>query len=60
MQLTKQESHPIDQPENVDFDLDEMGKDKPFTFKATVQVKPEVKLGEYKGLEVEELRYNCY
>jgi trigger factor len=46
---------PIDQPENVDFDLDEMGKDKPFTFKATVQVKPEVKLGEYKGLEVEEL-----
>ncbi|WP_342432502.1 trigger factor [Neobacillus sp. FSL H8-0543] len=47
--------NPIDQPENVDFDLDEMGKDKPFTFKATVQVKPEVKLGEYKGLEVEEL-----
>jgi trigger factor len=46
---------PIDQPENVDFDLDEMGKDKPFSFKVTVPVKPEVKLGEYKGLEVEEL-----
>ncbi|WP_251549438.1 trigger factor [Neobacillus muris] len=44
---------PIAQPENVDFDLEQMGKDKDFTFKATVQVKPEVKLGEYKGLEVE-------
>lgn len=46
---------PIAQPENVDFDLEQMGKDKDFTFKATVQVKPEVTLGEYKGLEVEEL-----
>ncbi|MFC4801001.1 trigger factor [Neobacillus sp. GCM10023253] len=46
---------PIAQPENVDFDLEQMGKDKDFTFKATVQVKPEVILGEYKGLEVEEL-----
>ncbi|WP_042459310.1 trigger factor [Neobacillus dielmonensis] len=44
---------PIAQPENVDFDLEQMGKDKDFTFKATVQVKPEVKLGDYKGLEVE-------
>ncbi|HEY2420259.1 MAG TPA: trigger factor [Neobacillus sp.] len=49
---------PIDQPENIDFDLDQMGKDKDFTFKATVQVKPEVKLGEYKGLEVEEFDTN--
>lgn len=46
---------PIAQPEDVDFDLEEMGKDKPFTFKATVQVKPEVTLGEYKGLEAEEM-----
>ncbi|WP_066311503.1 trigger factor [Bacillus sp. FJAT-29814] len=46
---------PIAQPEDVDFDLDQMGKDKEFTFKATVQVKPEVKLGEYKGLEIEAL-----
>jgi trigger factor len=49
---------PIAQPENVDFDIEQMGKDKDFTFKATVQVKPEVKLGEYKGLEVEELDTN--
>jgi trigger factor len=49
---------PIDQPENIDFDLDQMGKDKDFTFKATVQVKPEVKLGEYKELEVEDFDTN--
>jgi len=35
-----------------------MGKDKDFTFKATVQVKPEVKLGEYKELEVEDFDTN--
>ncbi|MEH7106660.1 trigger factor [Bacillus sp. JJ1764] len=49
---------PIAQPEDVDFDLEQMGKDKDFTFKATVQVKPEVKLGEYKGIEVEALDTN--
>lgn len=45
---------PIDQPENVDFDLDQMAKGKDFTFKVTVQVKPEVTLGDYKGIEIEE------
>jgi len=49
---------PIDQPEKVDFDLDQMSKNKDFTFVATVQVKPEVKLGEYKGLEIEEFDTN--
>lgn len=42
---------PIEQPE-VDIDQIEKGKD--LIFKATVNVKPEVTLGEYKGLEVEE------
>ncbi len=32
-----------------------MEKGKSLIFKATVQVKPEVKLGEYKGLEAEEV-----
>lgn len=41
---------PIDQPE---IDIEQMEKGKELIFKATVQVKPEVKLGEYKGLEVE-------
>ncbi|MFC4022621.1 trigger factor [Oceanobacillus longus] len=42
---------PIAQPE-VDIEQIEKGKDLVFT--ATVEVKPEVTLGDYKGLEVEE------
>ncbi|MFC4737472.1 trigger factor [Bacillus daqingensis] len=41
---------PVAQP---DIDIEEMAKNEPLTFKATVTVKPEVTLGEYKGLEVE-------
>lgn len=41
---------PVDRPE-IDVDQVEQGKD--VIFKATVTVKPEVKLGTYKGLEVE-------
>lgn len=36
-----------------DFDLVDIGKGKEFIFTATVAVKPEVTLGEYKGIEVE-------
>ncbi|BCB05036.1 trigger factor [Bacillus sp. KH172YL63] len=43
---------PIDRPE-IDVEQMEQGKDLIFT--AKVQVKPEVKLGEYKGLEVEKM-----
>lgn len=43
---------PVDRPE---IDIDQMEKGKNLIFKATVIVKPEVKLGEYKGLEVEQL-----
>lgn len=42
---------PVDQPE---IDIEQLEKGKELVFKATVTVKPEVKLGEYKGLEVEE------
>jgi trigger factor len=42
---------PIDRP---DIDIEQMEKGKELIFKATVQVKPEVTLGDYKGLEVEE------
>lgn len=42
---------PIDQPE---IDIDQIEKGKPLIFTAKVMVKPEVKLGEYKGLEVED------
>lgn len=42
---------PVDQP---DIEIVQIEKDKPFIFKATVTVKPEVILGEYLGIEVEE------
>lgn len=42
---------PVDQP-SVDVVQVEQGK--PFVFKATVTVKPQVQLGEYKGLEIED------
>jgi len=40
---------PIDRPE---VDVEQFGKGKPFKFKAKVTVKPEVSLGDYKGIEV--------
>lgn len=40
---------PIDRP---DIDVEQFGKGQAFKFKAKVTVKPEVKLGAYKGLEV--------
>ncbi len=43
---------PIDRPE---IDVEQMEKGKELVFTAKVQVKPEVKLGEYKGLEVEKV-----
>jgi trigger factor len=43
---------PIDRPE---IDVEQMEKGKDLIFTAKVQVKPEVKLGEYKGLEVEKV-----
>src|SRR5690625_1604849 len=41
---------PVDQPE---IDIEQIEKGKNLIFTAKVTVKPEVKLGEYKGLEVE-------
>jgi len=42
---------PVDRPE---IDIEQFEKGKPFIFKATVTVKPEVELGEYTGLEIPE------
>ncbi|HET7616471.1 MAG TPA: trigger factor, partial [Bacillales bacterium] len=49
--LNETEIEPVAQPE---VDIEQIEKGKPLIFKATVTVKPEVELGEYKGLEVEE------
>jgi trigger factor len=42
---------PVDRPE---VDVEQLEKGKSLIFTATVTVKPEVKLGEYKGVEIEE------
>ena len=42
--------HPVDQPE---FNLEEIGSGKDLKFNVEVYVKPDVTLGQYKGLEVE-------
>lgn len=41
---------PVDRPE---IDVEQIGKGEPLIFTAKVTVKPEVKLGDYKGLGVE-------
>ncbi|MBP1930377.1 trigger factor [Ammoniphilus resinae] len=42
--------NPVDRPE---VDLEQIGKDQNWVIKATVTVKPEVALGDYKGIEIE-------
>ena len=42
--------HPVDQPE---FNLEEIGSGKDLKFNVEVYVRPDVELGEYKGLTVE-------
>ncbi|MDK2823349.1 MAG: trigger factor [Clostridia bacterium] len=43
---------PVGKPE---IDIVQLEVNKPFIFKAKVEIKPEVELGEYKGLELEKL-----
>jgi trigger factor len=45
---------PVDRPS---VDLIQVEAGKPFVFKATVTVKPEVQLGEYKGVEVQDKEF---
>lgn len=46
---------PVDSPE---LDILQIGKGQNLIFTATVAVKPEVELGEYKGIEVPKKEYN--
>ncbi|WDF81623.1 trigger factor [Lacticaseibacillus pabuli] len=48
---------PVDQPK---IDIDSMEAGKNWVIKATVTVKPEVKLGEYKGIEVPKINKRVY
>lgn len=47
--ISENNIEPIDKPE---IEMVQLENDRPLIFKATVEVPPEVKLGEYKGVEV--------
>jgi len=53
--VTETGIEPVDQPE---IDIENIEKNQPLVFTAKVIVKPEVKLGDYKGLEVERMDAN--
>jgi len=46
---------PVDQPE---IEVIQVGSGENLIFNATVTVKPEVELGEYKGIEIDKVEYN--
>jgi len=41
-----------------DLDIEQIEKGKNLKFTAIVQIKPEVKLGKYKGIEIKKIEYN--
>ena len=43
---------------NPDIDITQIGKGKDLIFTAIVQIKPEVKLGKYKVIELKKIEYN--
>ena len=47
--------HPVDKPE---IDIKQIGEGNNLVFTARITVKPEVELGEYKGVEVEKVEYD--
>jgi trigger factor len=47
--IEENDIHPVDRPE---IDIKQIGKGKSLIFTAKVTVKPEVELGQYKGIEV--------
>lgn len=46
---------PVDSPQ---VDVEDIEKGKPIVVKIEVALKPEVKLGDYKGIEIEKIEYN--
>ena len=48
----------IDAVSRPKIDIVTMEKGQDLVFKATVQTKPEVELGKYKGIEIEKIEYN--
>ena len=54
-ELTENEITAVSYP---DLDVKQIGKGKDLIFTAVVQIKPEVKLGKYKGIELKKIEYN--
>ncbi|MGV8146212.1 MAG: trigger factor [Alkaliphilus sp.] len=52
------ETHNIDPVDRPEIDIDEIVKGKEVVFTATVQIMPEVKIEDYKGIRVEKKEYN--
>jgi len=53
--IKDQNLEPVDRPT---INIEEIGKGKNLVFTATVTVKPELVLGQYKGIEAEKKEYN--
>ncbi|MFT5871772.1 MAG: trigger factor [Clostridium sp.] len=53
--LKEHDISPLDYPK---IDIVEIGEGKDFIYTASVEVVPEVKIGEYKGLEAKKVEYN--
>ena len=52
------EKNKIEAVSKPDIDITQMEKGKDLVFTAIVQIKPEVKLGKYKGIEIKKVEYN--
>ena len=52
--IKESETEPVSRPE---IDIKEIGKDKDFVYTAKIYVKPEVKLGDVKGIKIEKVEY---
>ncbi|HOA55030.1 MAG: trigger factor [Acetivibrionales bacterium] len=48
--IEEHDINPVDRPE---IDIKQIGKGQPLIFTATVTVRPDVELGQYKGVEIE-------
>ena len=53
--IEENDLHPVDQP---DMDIVQIGEGQSLIFTAEVTVKPEVELGQYKGIEINKVEYN--
>ncbi len=52
------EENKIEAVSNPDIEVKQIGKGQDLIFTAVVQTKPEVKLGKYKGIEIQKIEYN--